>query len=72
MAEIIRPDFITTADLPPDQILEENKGWDQVLLLGYKDGEFLMAGSSSDIASNVLLCERFKFQMLYQLDEEDD
>ena len=68
-AEVITLGVETTADLPPDRVLESAVGkLSEVLVLGYEaeTGEPYFAGSSSERGGALLLVERFKKFLLDQ------
>jgi hypothetical protein len=61
MGEVIRPDILTKADVPIDQVLEAAKGCSTVFVLGLdRDGELYAASSTSDTGHLMWLFERWK------------
>lgn len=67
MGEIIRPNFITVADLPVDDVLNKSLAckFEQVIVLGFDaDGDLQAFGSSADLGTALLMFEKFKMKFI--------
>ena len=66
MGEVVTLGNVTRLDIPPDRVLEENKGsFEGVVLLGFDhEGEFIAASSYADGATVLWLMELCKLRLL--------
>ena len=74
MGQVIPLGNVTSLDIPPDQILENNKGkLESVLIMGWtKDGDFMAASSQADGGEVLWLMELCKKRLLQNVFEDDD
>jgi len=73
MVDIINLGGVTQLDLPPDRILENNKGQlETVLILGFdKDGDFISATNKADGGEVLWLLELCKHRLMQIAFEEE-
>lgn len=66
MGEVVQAEFITEAEIDPDQMLEANKGsLKSLFLLGYdKENRFIMASSTGDLAGDNLMLDLAKHHLV--------
>ncbi len=67
MGEVIELDVPTTVDMSPEKVLSDAIEADlaEVLVIGWdKNGNFYGSGSTSDIAENIYLMERLRFNIM--------
>ena len=73
MGDVVAFNGITTADEPPESVLEKAKDWDMghCLVIGcLPDGELIWGGSTSDMQLALTLLERARFRLLSELDSK--
>lgn len=59
MGKIIHFSHFTKGSIPPDQVLENNKGLDEVFLVGLQGDNLVYASSNGDMQRMVFLLTEF-------------
>ena len=72
MGEIVRFSGKTTLELDPQQVLQAaagDEGWEEVVVVGYRDGHIDVRISGDDWAPIYFLLDRVKRQILDEVED---